>query len=54
MNNSSGFNVYIDTIVSDDDNTMRAHLQHASEKGKLLDRIPTPHLTLHTIVTVSM
>ena len=42
MNNSSGFDVYIYTIVSDDDSTMCDHLQHASGKGKLPDRILTP------------
>ena len=43
LHNSSGLDVYVESICSDDDSTMRAHLQHASNNGKLPDRIPTPN-----------
>ena len=37
-------NVYVGYIVSDDDSTMRCHLQHESSdpKGKLREDIPEP------------
>ena len=36
------YDVYVEKIVSDDDSTMRAHLRHVSQGGKLPDRIPPP------------
>ena len=42
--NDSNGRVYIRFIVSDDDSSMRAHLQHPStdDKGKLPEMIPEP------------
>ena len=34
----------MDTIVSDDDNTMGAYIQYAVESGKLPDNIPNSQL----------
>ena len=42
LHDSSSFNIYIESVCSDDDSTMRAHLQHEKHGGKLPDRIPTP------------
>ena len=42
LHESSGFDIFIETVCSDDDSTMRAHLQHAVNDGKLPDHIPTP------------
>ena len=40
--NSMEGRVFIETIVSDDDSTMRSHLQHESNGGKLVETIPQP------------
>ena len=42
LHDTSGFDIYIESVCSDDDSTMRAHLQHAKNNGKLPDHIPTP------------
>ena len=34
--------VYCETLVSDDDSTMRSHLQHSENGGKLDNSIPQP------------
>ena len=36
------YNIYITSIVSDDDSIMHAHLQHASSDGKLTFPPPPP------------
>ena len=38
----SNGHVYVAEIVSDDDSSMRAHLQHEEEGDKLRDVIPEP------------
>ena len=43
IHDNSGYPIYIEKICSDDDSTIRAHLQHTvNGKGKLPDHIPTP------------
>ena len=44
LHDDSGYNIYVEYIVSDDDSTMRAHLQYEddSAKGKLPTHIPVP------------
>ena len=44
LHDDSGYSVCVHQIVSDDDSTMRAHLQYEdnSEKGKLPTHIPIP------------
>ena len=39
---SSNGRVFIETIVSDNNSTMRSHIQHATNGGKLKDYIPEP------------
>ena len=39
---SSNSRVFIETIVSDNNSTMRSHIQHATNGGKLKDYIPEP------------
>ena len=42
LHDNIGYDIYISSIVSDDDSTMRAHIQHAPKGGKLPDNIPAP------------
>jgi hypothetical protein len=42
LHENSGFDIYIESVFSDDDSTIRTHLQHAENDGKLPDHIPTP------------
>ena len=36
LHDNSGYNIFVQTIVSDDDSTMRAHIQHAAGGGSFL------------------
>ena len=36
LHDDSGYNIFVQTIVSDDDSTMRAHIQHTAGGGSYL------------------
>ena len=42
LHDNSGFSIHIEQIMSDDEVTMRAHIQHPEGGGKLPDHIYTP------------
>ena len=41
LHDDSGYNIFVEYIVSDDDSTMRSHLQYDG-KGKLPTHVPIP------------